>query len=73
LEDVHDRRGRDRERAKTALAQSRKKRVRQADQFVPVLDEAEGAAGGLPLAMGGQLGEIESHLMAEVIAGILND
>jgi hypothetical protein len=72
LADVHARSGEDRERAKTAIAGARANRKgKPADQFRPLFDEHEEAAIGVRDAVGAEIGDLESHMIADVLSGLL--
>jgi hypothetical protein len=71
LEDVHEMRGVDRERAKTAFVKSRDKKGKPADRFIPTTDQSEIASIEMKSIMGRHVGQVESHLIVDVIAEAL--
>jgi hypothetical protein len=72
LEGVHQIRGVDRERAKTAVVKSKDKKGKPADRFTPTTDESEIASIEMKSIIGRHLGQVESHTIVDVIAGALD-
>jgi hypothetical protein len=69
---VQGRRGEDREPTQTAFADAQtERRGKVADRFLPLIDEREGAAVWLGEVLGQELGDVESHLIADILAGLL--
>jgi hypothetical protein len=71
--EIGQRHGIDRERAKTAMSKSRESRYQKpADLLIPVVDEIETASQALEMAIGRDLGDLESHMVSGFISGILS-